>query len=247
MQENNNQTKLTSRVLDEIKSGRLKMRPKWHFILSNALLITGGIIVLLALLYLISFVAFVLRQNGVWFIPIFGLRGWFAFLVSLPWLLIALSLIFIVILEILVKHFAFAYHRPLLYSLLGIMLVVLVGGYLVNRTTLHARLAQFSEEHQLPLAGLFYRGFGHERFNDIHHGVITSTTTSGVTVETERGETLFIGITPRTRLPLGMDFTVGDIVVIFGDRDDDHIEAFGIRRVPTEPMMPMMRRYAPRY
>lgn len=247
MQENNHQKNLRSHILDEIKSGRLKMRPKWHFILNNALLITGGVIVLLALLYLVSFVAFVLRQNGVWFAPIFGLRGWFAFLISLPWLLIVLSLIFIIILELLVRHFAFAYHRPLLYSLLGIMLVVLVGGFLVNRTTLHASLAQFSEKHQLPIAGPFYRGFGHERFRNIHHGLITGTTTNGIVIETERGEILLIDITPHTRLPLGMDFTVSDIVMVFGDRDDDRVEAFGIRRVPPPPVMPMMRRYIPQY
>lgn len=247
MPETKPRTNLRSRILDEIKGGRLKMRPKWYFILNNALLITGGIIILLALLYLASFVSFILRQNGVWFVPIFGLRGWFAFLISLPWLLIALAIVFMVVLELLVRHFAFAYQRPLLYSLMGIMLIVLVGGFLVNRTTLHASLAQFSEEHPLPIAGPFYRGFGHERFHNIHHGLITGTTTGGVIIQTERGEKLLIGITPHTRLPLGMDFTVGDVIVIFGDSDNDQIQAFGIRRVPPEPMMmPMIRRYMPR-
>ncbi|MBI4090488.1 MAG: hypothetical protein HY422_00520 [Candidatus Komeilibacteria bacterium] len=247
MPENNQPTTLRSVILDEIKKGQLRMRPKWHFVLRNSLLITGGVILFLVLLYLVSFVAFVLRQNGVWFVPIFGLRGWLAFMISLPWLLIGLSLVFMVILELLVRHCAFAYHRPLLYSLLGIMLVVLAGSFLVNQTTLHLQLAQFSEKHPLLLTGPFYRGFGHERFRDIHPGLITGTTTNGIVIQTERGETLYIGITPHTRLPLGMDFTVGDVIVVFGDRDDDLIEAYGIRRVPIEPMMPMMRRYAPRY
>ena len=82
-------------ILNSIKAGGVKMRPRWYFILQAALAMIGGMILLFLIIYLISFIVFVERQTGAGFIPAFGLRGWTRFLVSLPWLLIMLTFVFI--------------------------------------------------------------------------------------------------------------------------------------------------------
>src|ERR1019366_7165464 len=87
-------------VFAAIHSGQVKMRPRWRFILETVLLGVGSIIVLLTLLYLVSFILFVLHESGAWFVPVFGLPGWVAFFHRLPWVLIGLAIIFIFILEI---------------------------------------------------------------------------------------------------------------------------------------------------
>ena len=92
---NNNSQKslITGEVLEKIKSGQVKMRPKAHFVLKTALVALGFILIILFVLYLISFIVFTLRMSGIWFAPGFGLYGIKIFLFSLPWLLILIAII----------------------------------------------------------------------------------------------------------------------------------------------------------
>lgn len=207
------------------------MRPKWHFVFKAFLAAIGVIILLLALLYLASFILFILRQTGVLFVLVFGSPGWHAFFVSLPWLLIFLLFVFIVILEILVRRYSFAYRQPLLYSAIGIVIFVLIGGYIVAVTPLHGRLFMEAERNKLPFVGQFYREYGQQRFRDIHRGIITEIIQNGFVIKNRRGEMLTVMITRRTRLPLGADFSEGDLVIVFGNRDDDTVKAFGVQEV----------------
>lgn len=231
MNPENNNNLAPEQILDAIKSGHVKMRPKWHFILKAILIAVGGSLLGLTVLYLVSFIFFILRHTGVWFVPIFGLRGWYEFLFSLPWLLIALALIFIIILELLVRHYAFAYRRPLLYSSLAIVLVVVVGGLVVASTPFHRSLFEDAEQDRLPLAGPIYRQFGRQAFQQIHPGLITATTSTGFLITDRRGRLLQIVLTPRTRLPFGEDFAIGDVIVVFGPEDNKMVQAFGIQEI----------------
>ena len=193
---------LRDKVLGAIKNGKVKMRPKWHYVLKTALAITGGVLLSLALLYLVSFIFFALRANGVWFMPAFGLSGMRTFVMSLPWLLIFTSLLFIIILEILVKRYAFAYRKPLLYSVLGILALAIIGGFALARAPFHRSLLRRAQEDRVRLV-------------------------------------------PETRLPFGFNFAEGDEVVVFGDRDDDTVEARGIVEIDDEMMEPRPYRNIP--
>ncbi|MEK7077149.1 MAG: hypothetical protein AAB967_02865 [Patescibacteria group bacterium] len=223
-------------VLRKIKSGAVRMRPKWHFALRAALFAAGAVIVFLALLYLVSFTLFALRRSGVLFVPAFGAPGWYAFLASVPWVLVLAAVIFIFILEALVRHYSFAHRRPLLYSLLAIVLLVLLGGFFAERAQMHGRFMRYAEERRMPFARGFYREFGMPHLREIHRGAITSLASSGLVMMDQEGETFTIAITPRTRLPFGMDFAEGDSVVVFGPRKDGMIDAFGIREITPDTM-----------
>ena len=129
MEHNHNNT-LQETLLAKIKEGQMVMRPRWHFVLKAVLGILGMIILAMAALYLISFILFALREAGLLFIPGFGFHGVGVFLFSLPWILILVSLIFIFLLELLVKRYAFGYRKPLLYSLFGVLGLVVLGSIL---------------------------------------------------------------------------------------------------------------------
>lgn len=236
---------IQEKILQAIRSGRVKMRPKWRFVLHAALIVSGAILLLLALLYLVSFAVFSLRETGAWFVPAFGPRGWYAFLRAIPWFLIAVSLVFIAILETLVRRHSFAYRRPLLVSVCGIVLVVAIGSFIAGQAHFHGRFFRYAEGNRLPFAGRFYRAFGERHFRDVHAGTITALGGRGFVMEDRSGEALTVAITPRTRLPFGMDFSAGDAVVVFGERDDHTVQAFGIRRVADfemrGPMHPRWR------
>jgi len=145
---NNN---LTEKILNKLRSGEFKMKPRIYFILKAILIILGTLIVALFTLFLISFISFALRTN---------FRGFGVLFSSIPWLLIIVAAFLIIVLEILFKHFAFTYRRPILYSVIGILIVVILGTLIIDRTPFHRGLFDRAREGRLPIFGPIYRNFG---------------------------------------------------------------------------------------
>src|SRR5690349_18490295 len=130
MNEHDEQSNLGQNLVHTIKEDHVSMRPKWHYAVGTVVSIVSGVLLAALLLYVASFVVFELRENGSWFGPAFGTRGWLILISSLPWLLLLVILILIVGLERLMRRYALIYRRPLIYSLLGIVIIVAVGGIL---------------------------------------------------------------------------------------------------------------------
>lgn len=232
MENNRQQKTIKENILSTIKSGEIKMRPKWHFVLKTALAILGGAILALTILYLASFIIFFLRQTGLMFVPAFGWQGWYVFFSHLPIFLIILVLAFIVVLELLVRHYAFAYRRPLLYSAIGIFALVLIGSLMMANSRIHGGMLRYADNNKDTTIGRFYSDYGRPRFTDVHRGMIVNMMNDGFLMQDRREETMTVIITRRTRLPFGADFTSGDIVVVFGPLTDNNIiQAFGIQEI----------------
>ncbi len=231
MNDNFNKTSLTDKILGKLKSGEFKMKPKVYFVLQAVLVVLGLAVAVLFALFLISFISFYLRANGILVLPVFGFRGFGIFLASLPWLLIIVAMLLVVVLEIMFKHFAFAYRRPILYSLAGILIIVCLGTFLIDRTPLHYDLFYRAQRGGLPVFGTIYRDFGMPQLPGGQVGVVASDTDAGFIIKTRRGETFNIIIGDKTRLPLGRDIGPNDIIMIMGEREDGIIEADGVIKI----------------
>lgn len=231
MENNKKEKTIKEIVLSKIESGKAKMKPRWHFILKTSLIVSGVIILVLALLYLSSFIVFVLRQTGVLFAPAFGLRGIGAFLFSIPWLLVVATLVFLVLLAILVRQYSFTYRKPLVYSLMGLVVLVIVGTFIIPRFGVHQFIYKQVREANLPFAGPFYRGYGMQEFVDIHAGVVKELTEDGFVLTGRNDNELKIIVSEETRFPRGINFAEGDEVVVIGEEEGGVIEAFGIRGI----------------
>jgi hypothetical protein len=228
------QTSRGDSILNAIKKGEVKMRPKWHFILRGTLLGVGTALVILTLVYIASFILFVLRQNGVWFLPAFGFRGLGLLFFSLPWILIAVAILFIVILELLVKQYSFGYRRPLLYSALGGILLVVIAGFIIAQTGLHSHFYRDARAGRLPFGGELYRGFGSHPPHDVHPCTILEMNEQGFKAEEINDDIVQVVITADTEFPSGTNFTVDDKVLVLGQRKGDIITAQGIRKIDPE-------------
>ncbi len=234
MNEENSKRSISERVLETIRSGRISMKPRWYFVVHTILGVAAGIVVLLILLYTASFIVFILRATGIWFVPAFGGRGWLVLARSAPWLLIILCFVYIGILEALVRRYAFAWRRPLLYSAAAIVIVVVIGGILIAHTSFHRGLFRYAQRDRLPFAERFYRAFGLARMPDVHVGSIRGVAPGEFTMQERHGEIVRVFIASETRNPLGDGFMVGDTVVVFGPREGDSVRAVGIRKVDRE-------------
>lgn len=138
-------------ILKAIESGKVTMRPKWHFALTAALLFAGSVLVALVLIYLVSFLFFIGQ----------GVGENASILLSLPWLVIAMAIVCLIILEVLVRKFAFAYRKPLLYTIFGILALVILTGFVLANTPLHKNLSNRAYEDHLPFGGEFYKHYDH--------------------------------------------------------------------------------------
>lgn len=136
---NNDQEKnsIKDRILNEIKKGDIKMHPKFHFLLRLIILTTIIVLLILVIVFLISFIVFSSENNGARFLLGSGFSGVMSLMHSLPWIIILIVLIVILLIEGLVKKFKFAYRRPLIYSLLIILIIGLACGLLMHHESFH--------------------------------------------------------------------------------------------------------------
>lgn len=225
-------------VLEKIKSGQAAMKPKWHFVLKAILIGIGLVICILLTLLVISLIIFILHDNGAWFIPAFGMRGVGRFIISLPWLLVLACIAFIIVLEILVRKYSFAYRKPFLYSIIGIIIFVIVGGIGISATRIHDNFSRLAMEKRLPFAGPIYRGFRAQRPADVYPGTVREITGDGFLIENRSHETFRIVVTHATRFPFGSEIVVGNEIVVMGDLKDGVVHAFGIRKIGDELPFP---------
>jgi hypothetical protein len=230
---NNNQQRnsISDKVLNKIKSGEIKMKPKIYFILRAVLLILSALVLALLIICLVSFIIFSLRSSGILFLPKFGFPGIRIFLSSLPWLFILIAITLIILLEIFTKRFTFVYRWPIIYSLLAIIFIVMLGSFVIDKTPFHSNLFWRAQEGRLPAIGKLYHGYGVPRIGNVHYGVVSEVIDGGFKIETLRGEELIVMVSSKTRFLLKTDIKKDDAIVVLGERNNNTVQAIDIRKV----------------
>lgn len=218
------------KILQMIEEKKIAMKPRWHFVLQTALAITGVVGLLLALLFVMSFVVFTMGNNGLTHVPLDLAVGWLMIARNTPWMLIVVALIFIVLLEILVRQYAFSYKRPLIYTATAIVLVSALGSFLLVKTPLHGALQERARVHQLPLGEKLYHHYPMKKIEGIKRGMIQEFTERGFLLR-EGNERAVIILTPKTRAP--HDLQEQEYVVVVGSVGmTDEFVAVKVKRLP---------------
>ena len=231
------------KILKKIKKGKIKMKPRPYFILKTILFVAGIVFAFLLTVFLASFIIFILRASGIFDFPAFGLRGLGMFFVSLPWLLVLFVIVFVIILEFLAKRFSVVYKRPLIYSILGIVIIVLLLGVFIARTPIHSKLLQGVQEGKLPVFEPLYK-WRHIRTPDnVYFGRVLNLADNGFEIETQEGEIFSILISSKTRFFQSVKYIKEeDAIMVIGDKDDSTIKALGVRKVTDEDTIRFYRR-----
>lgn len=209
---------VSDHVIHAIKSGEVKMRSRWYFLAYNVLAALAIVIILLIAVYLASFIIFVLHEDGAWFVPVFGLTGWYALFSALPWVLIMLSAGFIVVLAWLGRRYSSSYQWPLLYSLLGIFFLVSAAGFLFVQTSFSQQFFDAPFLVGIPILSEYYPEIGVFSPNDVHRGTIIRIVSAGFLLQGEFGVTSTIVINKKTQFPISGAVELNDVIVVFGDR-----------------------------
>ena len=230
METRHNQQPTGQSVLAEIKARGLHMRPKWHFSLTTTLSVCAAICVFLATIYLTSLVIYEVRESGISFAPRFGYRGWTEFLLSFPWLLVIGSLVFLAILEELLRRYSFVYRRPLLYSTGALVVLLSLAAVAADLDNLHPMIRDYSKARGVPIYDTFNQPpFG--RPSRFFHGQIIRTASGTITIIKEGGMPVHVDI--ETMMPAGDDTSTSSPVVIFGESVNGQFRAYGVSHEPT--------------
>jgi hypothetical protein len=229
--DNQNQQSIGQEVLDKIKQEGIKMRPRFYFIFKTILLIAAFILTILFVLYISSFIVFSLRTSGVWFLPQFGFPGMKIFWLSLPGIPIVLSVVAIILLEFLARRFNWAWRRPVIYSLLIIVILAVTGGFLLEKASLHSRIFLKAQREPLPGIGGFYREFGAPQLKNARFGVVLSIDGETFIMQSPGNQTTTVVVTKRTRIPENYIIKEGDKISVLGKIIDKILEAFEVREI----------------
>ncbi len=229
MTENNHNNSIQDKVLKAIEDGKVQMRPRWQFVLVSVLMGIGLVLLFLTSLFVVSLIVFSIHQNGAIYVPGFGIHGVNLFLSSVPWLLVLVALLFIVLLQVLVKRYSFGYGKPLLFTALAIIAVAVVGGIAVERTPLHLTLFERAENEHLPIGGSIYKHYCCHGIEEVTIGKIVAIGDKTYQIETQEREIILVLLSDQTDIPANQTFKIGDVIVVVGDMEKHAIDAEGIR------------------
>jgi hypothetical protein len=231
MDENNS---IKDDVLNRIKKGEIKMKPKIYFVLRPILFLLALIVIFLVIIYFVSFIFFVFKINAGSALFGFGLRGAESLFLSLPWLIILVLLVFVLVFEALLIHYKFAYRRPVLYSLLGIIILFLLTGFVIHCTSFHANLYSINKEHGLPAIGALYNRYDKVDFKGIFCGVVSEINNDGFIVQWIDNPKIKFEVNVPPDFTKHKDLDKGDIVILFGKRTDTVINLIDLTEIKSE-------------
>ncbi len=221
---------ISKKVFNKIKEDKIKMRPKIFFALKTFLFSLLTLLLIIFVIYLFSFLFFHLKMSGVWFLPKFGFSATGILIKSLPWLLILTVVVSVIILEIFIKRFSFAYRRPIIYSVIGIVLFALLSSFVIGKAQIHPNLFWQAQEKKLPMVGKIYRNFGMPKLPQVHYGIISEKLDNGFILENPQGEKITVS-TELINQENMKEFKEGDNIIIIGKKDNNNIYSANIRKI----------------
>jgi len=217
-------------IIDTIKSGGTKMRPRWYFVARALLVAIVAILLFSIILFVATFIIFALQENGGFFATNFGPGGWSVFLQSLPWSLLLLSLALILTLWILLRRYPVIYHQPFLYMLLILIVVISLACLFVSASVIHGGIFRYVSRNQVPMVTGVYE-FETAPAGGVYRGQIMTMVPGGFILGNALGQTSTVLMTSEASSELN-DVDSGDYIILFGHGvATATIEASGLEKI----------------
>jgi len=227
---------IKNKITKEIKKGRMKMKPKIYFIFKGFSFILGLIIVSALCLFLTSFIFFALRATRILSLIGLGLPGLRIVFSSFPWALLSIIIILTFVLEKLFKRFRFAYQRPIICSIMGIVIFLIIGSLFIFETPVHAKLLEWTNQDRLPIIGKLYRAKYLKKPQGVFMGKVIKIEEKNFEVESLEKEKVNV-IGSEKQLPgIKKNFKKGDWLIMIGKKQNSHFEALKAKKIKAMKM-----------
>lgn len=223
-------------VLEKIRTGEVRMKPRLYFTCKIVLLVLVTFITLITSAFLISYMIFSLSIGGRMILLGFGWKGVQIFLITFPWALLLAELILLYILELLVKHFRFGYRSPVVYIIGGLFSLSIISGIFINATPIHGFLMERAYQKQLPpvFGGMYDHVRRPPRERGVCRGVVTSIQEHSFTLREDDSDDSERTIFTPPHIDISTFIKVGDTVFVASDTKGSTTRAYGIRKISKE-------------
>lgn len=201
--------KIKKEIASQIKSGQLKMKPKWYFIMGTVLLFQGTLGAILLGIFVSNLCFYHLRNYGPFGYLFLGRAGLDPFLDTFPWKLLILVGLSLLVGFKLLKKYEFSYSKHSIYLFLILMVVILISGLLADLVGFNEKVRRSS----------FLNPIYSERFlgHNWMMGEIRQKTSSGFILETPRGNLVEVKISDDTVTLDGEEFAKGRRIRLIGN------------------------------
>ncbi|OIP66543.1 MAG: hypothetical protein COV32_02480 [Candidatus Yonathbacteria bacterium CG10_big_fil_rev_8_21_14_0_10_43_136] len=128
---NESKIMIKEKIISQIQSGDVKMKPKYYFVLGSLALACGIIGLTILSVFLVSVVAFSLRTHG----PMVVFR-FEQLLATFPFGVVVVAIVCVGFGAWLLKKYDFSYKKNFQLLIVGFIVSVLFAGWLINYTGL---------------------------------------------------------------------------------------------------------------
>lgn len=229
-----NHTDITKQVMNQIKTGKVTMRPKAYFIAGSLLLGLGFVGVIITGTLFTALSTFHFRTFGSHNFLSFGSSGIAPFLAAMPWIPLLITILSFYGGLKLLQRYDISYKKNFLALGIGLVFTVIIVGLIIDRTNAHTRLQTFG-----PVKPFYRQHFVDKQFIV---GQVTGSSQQQYSVATPNGQQVTVQTDESTHYPRGQDIQVGDTVHAIGQWQDDVFQAKGIgkgmARFPTRQPFP---------
>lgn len=223
----NIQNNLKKDILSKINSGDIKMKPKIYFTAKTILVLLAVTVTIVVLFFLISFMVFSIRDSSRLFLLGFGDAGIWTFLITFPWLLLVIEIILLVVVDILLKYFKFAYKTPFIYLVTGTTIVVVFISFFVSSIPIHETLYQEATEQKIPVFETIYKEAKRPPAEDgVFRGIVININDDTFTIlsddyDKDKDDGQQIISIPKTQPKYIPPINIGDFIVAACKQKDD--------------------------
>lgn len=225
------ENKITQNVLEQIKSGQVKMHSRTYFLVRAFL--SAALIFLTALFawFFFSLMLFVIQRHNALYLPLFGLTGLKALLISFPWLVLILGVVLFVVFDLFLNNYSVAYRRPVAYTALAVIAFLFCGIGVVHATGLNSRLHDFLKTKNLPVLSRLYE-FSENGFEkSLLFGRVEEVDDDGFVITTSQGKEAVLKTGADTKYSNGKTLQRGETVIVGAKQNGDKYDAYGVHKV----------------
>ncbi|MFA6588134.1 MAG: hypothetical protein WCT08_03625 [Patescibacteria group bacterium] len=220
---------MKDKVLGEIRSQHISMKPKWQFFLKSLLIILLLSIIALYILFHTSFLFYSLHYNGSLFLTHFGVSGLRRLILSLPWLWLLSGIILTILLGILVEKQTKAYRFPLFYTVMSSILLIAIISALCVILPIQTSLHKLNTETRIPIIGPMFKNLPENEPLKTYIGEVSELNGNGFLLTNRQNQTTRVILTPETKLNNNLKLQNGLEIMMIGEQKANYIEAEGIR------------------
>lgn len=121
------QKSIKSKVMTQISSGQIRMKPRWYFIAGSLLTSLGLIGLNVSAIFMLNLSLFLLRQHG----PM-GEWRLQLMLATFPWVIPGLAVVFLAIGIVMLKKFDFSYQKNFSLIVITILTTVIAAAIMID-------------------------------------------------------------------------------------------------------------------